>query len=293
METGAQVIFTEAENGTPNALDFQLLALMLLDCRDSWYEHIVISGDTGYDCAIRMARTQDVDGIYRFRNIEEFVSTRVIAEEKEQKKDTDQQKAVKIGFLDEDSLGLDELIFSVADTENDTSVEKEDPVVITDCKITEPVHDDPLYEEKSEDLAQKVNDMRFGVVQLDDSEVDRVLTEEERSDTDDRAWDLNEPAWGVNEHIPESKETSDEDIEDIGSSSIPKVAGKKKRIRIKNYLHEKGIDLNQVESAMVSAALNETDTKKQFYQYFQKKMGKKGIAFYNMIKQEYNVIKAI
>lgn len=74
MSAGSEIRFFEAENGTPNALDFQLLTLMLIDhAKYSGDVFVVISRDSGYDCAIRAARSVGVRKIVRCSKIEELL----------------------------------------------------------------------------------------------------------------------------------------------------------------------------------------------------------------------------
>ena len=58
METTATVKFYKAKNGTPNALDFQLLALLFMTQRTAGDEDefIIISKDAGYDCTLDAAK---------------------------------------------------------------------------------------------------------------------------------------------------------------------------------------------------------------------------------------------
>ena len=74
MSAHSEIRFIEAENGTPNALDFQLLTLMLLDYADGKDDvFVVVSRDTGYDCAVRVAKNTGTGKFARYAGIEHFL----------------------------------------------------------------------------------------------------------------------------------------------------------------------------------------------------------------------------
>lgn len=65
----AEIHFEKIENGTENALDFQLIIALM--CNYSQEEHYyIISRDKGYDAAIEMAIKQQRGNIYRCRDID-------------------------------------------------------------------------------------------------------------------------------------------------------------------------------------------------------------------------------
>lgn len=77
----AQVSFVEADTGTTNALDFQLITLLFieLNCDD---EFLIVSKDTGFDAAIKMAKRQEYNNVWRVRNIRDEAETEVPLSEK-------------------------------------------------------------------------------------------------------------------------------------------------------------------------------------------------------------------
>ena len=53
-----KIIFHKVEIGTANALDFQLLAKLLLDINDA-NDYYIVSKDNGYNCALTVAKNQN------------------------------------------------------------------------------------------------------------------------------------------------------------------------------------------------------------------------------------------
>ena len=69
QSTAAEVEFIEAEAGTPNALDFQLVAILFMDINVS-DEIYIVSRDTGFDVAINIAAKRGFSNIKRIPRIE-------------------------------------------------------------------------------------------------------------------------------------------------------------------------------------------------------------------------------
>ena len=64
FDSKADVSFVKIDNGTPNALDFQLVT-MLIASLSSERDFVIVSADTGYDAAIKMARRMGLPHITR------------------------------------------------------------------------------------------------------------------------------------------------------------------------------------------------------------------------------------
>lgn len=216
MKTPAHIVFTEAHTGTPNALDFQLLAIMFLRYPDEGYEQVIVSRDTGYDSAVMVAAAQGSRHVRRVKSIADYVQKRKV---------------------DEASLDVEEIETIPADVRPGD------------------VWSDGEYV--------------FGSVPADNSCEDET-------------------------HGGDGHETQESDS--AGATLAPKAVKKKKvkkGTRIREHFASKGIRLEEDELSMIFAAVNETANKMQFYQYFQKRRGKDGIALYNRIKSEYDVITSI
>lgn len=76
QNTKAQVSFVEADTGTTNALDFQLITLLFIEL-NAEDEFLIVSKDTGFDAAIKMAKRQEYSNVRRVRNIREVAETEV------------------------------------------------------------------------------------------------------------------------------------------------------------------------------------------------------------------------
>ena len=77
MASDAQVTFVEAETGSSNALDFQLIAALFMNIKQD-REYFIVSKDSGFDPAIDMGeragysirRIISVDGLFEKKNSE-------------------------------------------------------------------------------------------------------------------------------------------------------------------------------------------------------------------------------
>lgn len=64
----AKVEFVKVATGKHDALDFQLVALLFMKMKKS-RDYFIISKDTGFDFAIRMAKTRGIQSVYRRESI--------------------------------------------------------------------------------------------------------------------------------------------------------------------------------------------------------------------------------
>lgn len=76
QNTKARVSFVEADTGTTNALDFQLITLLFIEL-NAEDEFLIVSKDTGFDAAIKMAKRQEYSNVRRVRNIRDEAETDV------------------------------------------------------------------------------------------------------------------------------------------------------------------------------------------------------------------------
>lgn len=81
QNTKAQISFVEADTGTTNALDFQLITLLFIEL-NAEDEFLIVSKDTGFDAAIKMAKRQEYSNVRRVRNIRDEAETEVPLSEK-------------------------------------------------------------------------------------------------------------------------------------------------------------------------------------------------------------------
>jgi len=68
MNSKARILFVEADAGTRNAADFQLIVALYADM-DEAYEYAIISGDGGFDAAIKMGERMGKPTVRRLANI--------------------------------------------------------------------------------------------------------------------------------------------------------------------------------------------------------------------------------
>jgi len=68
MNSRCGVEFIEANSGTPNALDFQLITFLFLGIEQDDY-HYIISKDRGFDAAIQMGQRYGINNLKRFPTI--------------------------------------------------------------------------------------------------------------------------------------------------------------------------------------------------------------------------------
>lgn len=81
QNTKAQISFVEADTGTTNALDFQLITLLFIEL-NAEDEFLIVSKDTGFDAAIKMAKRQEYSNVRRVRNIRDEAEAEVPLSEK-------------------------------------------------------------------------------------------------------------------------------------------------------------------------------------------------------------------
>lgn len=80
QNTRAEVSFVETDTGTTNALDFQLIALLFIELNLE-NEIFIVSKDTGFDAAIKMAKRQNYCNVKRVRSMHLEVETEAYFQE--------------------------------------------------------------------------------------------------------------------------------------------------------------------------------------------------------------------
>ena len=68
LKSKARIEFIEVDGGTRNAADFQLI-VALFGAMDEAFDYVIVSGDTGFDAAIKMGERMDLPHVSRFANI--------------------------------------------------------------------------------------------------------------------------------------------------------------------------------------------------------------------------------
>lgn len=75
----AKIEFIKADHGTPNALDFQMVALMFIKIKMDEDTYIV-SKDNGFDAAIKLGKKQGYEKLYRISEIDAIFKKDIIPE---------------------------------------------------------------------------------------------------------------------------------------------------------------------------------------------------------------------
>ena len=68
LKSKARIEFVEVDGGTRNAADFQLI-VALFGAMDEKYDYAIVSGDTGFDAAIKMGERMGLPNVSRLANI--------------------------------------------------------------------------------------------------------------------------------------------------------------------------------------------------------------------------------
>ncbi len=69
LKSEARVEFVEIDSGTPNALDFQLVTA-LFGTADPAFDYAIVSGDGGFDAAIKMGKRLGLPSVVRLANVQ-------------------------------------------------------------------------------------------------------------------------------------------------------------------------------------------------------------------------------
>lgn len=75
MESVAKINFIKAEVDYPNALDFQIISALYFQYDDS-EEYFIVSGDKGYDYAVRHTKNMGAEHVHRVKSIANVVKYR-------------------------------------------------------------------------------------------------------------------------------------------------------------------------------------------------------------------------
>lgn len=273
MDCPATISFDKIVNGVENALDFQLITALM--CNYSAEEkYYIISRDKGYDAAIEMAGKQNRDNIYRCRDIEGAIKH-------------------------QDGLGIDEsdqeVIVDLGDLASDYQVEdktfsEEMPEVQSEtveqpaaqpAMIVEPLEAPveaievvvvPQQEEASEPAqALEITD--------EDQEIAPVEEEEQSQMPEENTAEAENEAEGA--------VLTDEEIKRRAHQSIcTKILNHIKLIQKIPLVYKQAEDICE--------ALEDSETKMQFYHRLLQSLGrKKGGELYQKVKAVYKPIRGI
>lgn len=284
MECPAEICFDKIINGVENALDFQLITALMCNY-DAQEDYYIISRDKGYDAAIEMAGKQNRCNIYRCKDIEGAIKHQDGLGIDE----SDQEIIVDLGDLssaDEPGQALDadttaddaaELPRDVADNTpsslaaaQEINEDKEAAKEEQDT-IPEAVQEQPA-EEAVPGLKEKMEEIFLGRQNPEENQVQESEAKQEIQ----------------NDEAPAEQVvlTEDEIKRRAHQSICTKILNHVKLIQ--------KIPLIYKQAEYICEALEDSDTKMQFYHRLLQSLGrKKGGELYQKIKAVYKPIRGI
>ena len=273
MECPATICFDKIVNGVENALDFQLITALM--CNYSAEEkYYIISRDKGYDAAIEMAGKQNRDNIYRCRDIDGAIKH-------------------------QDGLGIDE-------SDQEVIVDLGD--LASDYQVEDKTCSEEMSEVQSETVAQPVMPVKplEAPVEAIEVEPEEIVVQQQQ--------EALEPAQAV-EIIAEDQEITPAEEEEqpqmpeknTGEAENEAVAAVLTDEEIKRRAHQsictkilnhikliQKIPLVYKQAEDICEALEDSETKMQFYHRLLQSLGrKKGGELYQKVKAVYKPIRGI
>ena len=280
MDCPATICFDKIVNGVENALDFQLITALM--CNYSAEEkYYIISRDKGYDAAIEMAGKQNRDNIYRCRDIEGAIKHQDGLGIDE----SDQEVIVDLGDLDSDYQVEDKTFFEEMPEVQSETLEQpaaqpamiveplEAPVEAIEVEPEVVVVPQHPQQEEAPEPAQAVE------ITAEDQEI-APAEEEEQSQ-------MPEENTAEAENEAEAAVLTDEEIKRRAHQSIcTKILNHIKLIQKIPLVYKQAEDICE--------ALEDSETKMQFYHRLLQSLGrKKGGELYQKVKAVYKPIRGI
>ena len=270
MECPATICFDKIVNGVENALDFQLITALM--CNYSAEEkYYIISRDKGYDAAIEMAGKQNRDNIYRCRDIDGAIKH----QEGLGIDESDQEVIVDLGDLAsdyqvEDKTFSEEMPEVQPETAAQPAMPVETPVEAIEAEPEEIV---VQQQEEAPEPAQAVE------ITAEDQD---IAPAEEQDQPEMSEENTVEP-----ENEAEAAVLTDEEIKRRAPQSIcTKILNHIKLIQKIPLVYKQAEDICE--------ALEDSETKMQFYHRLLQSLGrKKGGELYQKVKVVYKPIRGI
>ena len=273
MECPATICFDKIVNGVENALDFQLITALM--CNYSAEEkYYIISRDKGYDAAIEMAGKQNRDNIYRCRDIDGAIKH-------------------------QDGLGIDEsdqeVIVDLGDLASDYQVEdktcaEEMPEVQPET-VAQPVMPVEPLEAPVEAIEVEPEEIVVQQQQeaLEPAQAVEIIAEDQKiTPAEEEAQpQMPEENTGEAENEADAAVLTDEEIKRRAHQSIcTKILNHIKLIQKIPLVYKQAEDICE--------ALEDSETKMQFYHRLLQSLGrKKGGELYQKVKAVYKPIRGI
>lgn len=276
MECPATICFDKIVNGVENALDFQLITALM--CNYSAEEkYYIISRDKGYDAAIEMAGKQNRDNIYRCRDIDGAIKH----QEGLGIDESDQEVIVDLGDLASDYQVEDKTFFEEMPEVQSETVEQPaaQPAMIVEPleAPVEAIEVEPEVvvpqQEEAPEPAQAVE------ITAEDQEIAPAEEEEQPQMPEENTAEAESEAEAV--------VLTDEEIKRRAHQSIcTKILNHIKLIQKIPLVYKQAEDICE--------ALEDSETKMQFYHRLLQSLGrKKGGELYQKVKAVYKPIRGI
>ena len=273
MECPATICFDKIVNGVENALDFQLITALM--CNYSAEEkYYIISRDKGYDAAIEMAGKQNRDNIYRCRDIDGAIKH----QEGLGIDESDQEVIVDLGDLASD-YQVEDKTFSeeMPEVQPETAAQ-------TDM-VVEPVETpvETIEAEPEEILVQQQEEAPEPAQAVGITAEDQEIAPAEEQDQPE----MPEENTAEVENEAEAAVLTDEEIKRRAHQSIcTKILNHIKLIQKIPLVYKQAEDICE--------ALEDSETKMQFYHRLLQSLGrKKGGELYQKVKAVYKPIRGI
>ena len=270
MECPATICFDKIVNGVENALDFQLITALM--CNYSAEEkYYIISRDKGYDAAIEMAGKQNRDNIYRCRDIDGAIKH----QEGLGIDESDQEVIVDLGDLGSD-YQVEDKTFSeeMPEVQPETAAQPAMPV-------EPPVED--IEAEPEEIIVQQQEEAPEPAQAVEITAEDQETAPAEEQDQPE----MPEENTAEPENEAEAAVLTDEEIKRRAHQSIcTKILNHIKLIQKIPLVYKQAEDICE--------ALEDSETKMQFYHRLLQSLGrKKGGELYQKVKAVYKPIRGI
>lgn len=273
MECPATICFDKIVNGVENALDFQLITALM--CNYSAEEkYYIISRDKGYDAAIEMAGKQNRDNIYRCRDIDGAIKH----QEGLGIDESDQEVIVDLGDLASD-YQVEDKTFSEEMPEVQPETAAQPDMVVEPLEA--PVEAIEVEPEEIIVQQQKEAPEPAQAVEITAEDKDIAPAEEEEQSQ------MPEENTVEPENEAEAAVLTDEEIKRRAHQSIcTKILNHIKLIQKIPLVYKQAEDICE--------ALEDSETKMQFYHRLLQSLGrKKGGELYQKVKAVYKPIRGI
>ena len=275
MECPATICFDKIINGVENALDFQLITALMCNYNDE-ENYYIISRDKGYDAAIEMACKQNRDNIYRCRDIDGAIKH----QEGLGIDESDQEVIVDLGDLASDYQVEDKTLSEEIPEVQPETVEQPaaQPAMIVE-PLEAPV--EAIEVEPEEFVVQQQAPEPASAVETTAEAQDIAPAEEEQQPQ------MSEENTAEVESEAEAAVLTDEEIKRRAHQSIcTKILNHIKLIQKIPLVYKQAEDICE--------ALEDSETKMQFYHRLLQSLGrKKGGELYQKVKAVYKPIRGI